>query len=830
MADDYQEFTAPTRDPKTGKPLSMPQRRAYKKAIEERENFAARAKRDLPRVSEFLRETVGGVKKSAKEMGKEAFKEAEGLRELGTTVGPVVKEAAEDVVLAGPRAKAAVYSDPEGAKEFGRAVVSGDRPAIRTLSEEVSKSAVEPFATAADATLGGLAAEEGKYGEAALYGGLLLLPATLQTLGGKLSKGWLKKAAEAGEEIPDEAAKKMDDLAKRVDEGKVTDDMQIRRELAGIEDAHKAEYMQSKPPGGGAVSGRSAGLLEAQARVPEIENKLGSIEDRLYELRTQRENLSGADVRKSLEEEDILRRQRMDLRRELRDIAPQRSSRSYGERESARRGRMARKGLTLEGEPLTGVKKDLMDMYGAGSRRGPESFRQHQLARTERMGLAGGDPKLASPKFGLKDQGHHNVVEDLGPLLPEDRDLLGRFADDYNLTEAESRQLRDEYVAYGYDDFPGRSARGFEEIPVEDAGALVRGGKPPGGGGSDPIPEFDYGFELDPEFVPEPEPKWHHSSYATNMVMANEYRDRVKRAHEIFKQAKHGESGLFAGLPVKDYDDTTQRMLKFLTEDTGPETADAIMYIDELYGTGKISREQAIKEYGVIAKQKQYDDWVDPDAHPNIERPETLYDRAKAGGGKPPGSGDAELDKLMSVTSPSGLRMDQFQREVMDLPDSQFKDVLLEDIDEVMSLPDDFFDQPGIGTREESLSGIMELYEMQKQQGFPAIKSPVADADISIPSFEDLQRKLRNRDFSQRASKSMVDIEKAKEIMRRRLINDPSFHGRVAEAKQGQQLARSRVRGSRTPGTPSASGKIPEGTSRAEPKGPRRERPKKKDE
>tara|TARA_R110002096_G_scaffold268737_1_gene462557 strand:- start:974 stop:1498 length:525 start_codon:yes stop_codon:yes gene_type:complete len=174
--------------------------------------------------------------------------------------------------------------------------------------------------------------------------------------------------------------------------------------------------------------------------------------------------------------------------------------------------------------------------------------------------------------------------------------------------------------------------------------------------------------------------------------------------------------------------------------------------------------------------------------------------------------------------------MDQFQREVMDLPDSQFKDVLLEDIDEVMSLPDDFFDQPGIGTREESLSGIMELYEMQKQQGFPAIKSPVADADISIPSFEDLQRKLRNRDFSQRASKSMVDIEKAKEIMRRRLINDPSFHGRVAEAKQGQQLARSRVRGSRTPGTPSASGKIPEGTSRAEPKGPRRERPKKKDE
>ena len=60
---------------------------------------------------------------------------------------------------------------------------------------------------------------------------------------------------------------------------------------------------------------------------------------------------------------------------------------------------------------------------------------------------------------------------------------------------------------------------------------------------ADPVPEFDYGFELDPEFVPEPEPKWHHSSYATNMVLAQEYRDRVKRAHDIFKRAKQEEHG-----------------------------------------------------------------------------------------------------------------------------------------------------------------------------------------------------------------------------------------------------------------------------------------------
>jgi len=62
-----------------------------------------------------------------------------------------------------------------------------------------------------------------------------------------MSKGWLKSAAEAGEEIPDEAAKKLEDLAKRVDEVKVTDDMQVRREIAMIEDDHMVEYAKSRP-------------------------------------------------------------------------------------------------------------------------------------------------------------------------------------------------------------------------------------------------------------------------------------------------------------------------------------------------------------------------------------------------------------------------------------------------------------------------------------------------------------------------------------------------------------------------------------------------------
>ena len=50
----------------------------------------------------------------------------------------------------------------------------------------------------------------------------------------------------------------------------------------------------------------------------------------------------------------------------------------------------------------------------------------------------------------------------------------------------------------------------------------------------------------------------------------------------------------------------------------------------------------------------------------------------------------------------------------------------------------------------------------------------------------------------------------------------------MAELEQGAQIERGRVRSTRTPGTPGASGKIPEGTSRAERKGGKRERPKPK--
>jgi hypothetical protein len=93
---------------------------------------------------------------------------------------------------------------------------------------------------------------------------------------------------------------------------------------------------------------------------------------------------------------------------------------------------------------------------------GAEAFKQDRMKRTREMFEAGfgrNEPELASPKFGLADQGADNIVEDLGPLLPEDINLLGDTQARFGLTDAELRELRDEFVAYGYDDFPGKVGR-----------------------------------------------------------------------------------------------------------------------------------------------------------------------------------------------------------------------------------------------------------------------------------------------------------------------------------------------------------------------------------
>ena len=207
------------------------QEMAYRAAIDEREDFASKLARQLPRIADDVRESIRGFGRSAKEAGQETFRETEVLPGMAKGVG----EFAVDAALTVPRAKAAMYTDPEGSAEFMKAVASGDREAVRKFATGASESMVEPLATGGDAILALDAAERGDTETAALYGGLVLAPFALQTLGKSMSKGWLKSATAAGEEIPDDAAKKLENLAKRVDEGRVTDDMQVRRELAQIE-------------------------------------------------------------------------------------------------------------------------------------------------------------------------------------------------------------------------------------------------------------------------------------------------------------------------------------------------------------------------------------------------------------------------------------------------------------------------------------------------------------------------------------------------------------------------------------------------------------------
>jgi hypothetical protein len=59
---------------------------------------------------------------------------------------------------------------------------------------------------------------------------------------------------------------------------------------------------------------------------------------------------------------------------------------------------------------------------------------------------------------------------------------------------------------------------------------------------------FDFGFVLAEGFVPEPEPEWHHSSSATNMVLAMEYHRRVKAAHDKYTSSRWNSYAKKAGI------------------------------------------------------------------------------------------------------------------------------------------------------------------------------------------------------------------------------------------------------------------------------------------
>ena len=193
--------------------MSTEQEMAYKAAIDEREDFGSKAARQLPRIADDVRESIRGVGRSAMDVGKAA--------------GDLMTDAALTV----PRAKVAMYADPEGSAEFARSVVAGDREARKQLATGASESMVEPAATMGDVALTKYAVEEGRLGEAAITGAAVLLP--------YVSAAALRAIMKGGSKAADDAAKQLSDLESGLKDGTISED-QAKEIGESIEQAFSA--------------------------------------------------------------------------------------------------------------------------------------------------------------------------------------------------------------------------------------------------------------------------------------------------------------------------------------------------------------------------------------------------------------------------------------------------------------------------------------------------------------------------------------------------------------------------------------------------------------
>jgi hypothetical protein len=501
-------------------------RKAWEAAIREREVLF---RRDPP-VDEFGNEIIGAPRNpTALQRKTQRYAEQvigptfEDLKQTATELpgkigrgAKAVGEAVIDAATVVPRTKAAIAADPEGAKQFASNVMSGDREAIRSMATEASGGIVEPLATMGDAVLGGMAAQEGKPLEAAGYAGLILVPGVAQTLGKSMSKGWLKSAAEAGEKIPGGAAKKLDDLAKRVDAGEITDDMQVRREIARVEDAYRLEYMQSVPPVGERKSAfepfpeyvpsptgitsdsTKRKIADDVSKVTEtserIKSKLPGGGGRSVDERLGAEGIpvrmpagsgipmtADALMRKAINDFDMFNYGDFDANKLYRVRQPNYPEGfAYVEASSPEAlEELLRKNGELFEEFLDGG--GIIDATQGGRRGGisdfiseasPEESAKYFDMKGGGEPLGGGGAKGLrefnlqdrpgldldrSPKFGVPDAGGDLVIRDLGPLTEQDRYVLRFQQKKYNLSDAELKEYRDELGSRGYDDIVGQA-------------------------------------------------------------------------------------------------------------------------------------------------------------------------------------------------------------------------------------------------------------------------------------------------------------------------------------------------------------------------------------
>ena len=799
--------------------MSLPQRRAWRKSIDERIDPEAKKQRkaEVGDEGSFWR----GVGESGKEAVKEMFKEAEVLPELGKTVGSALIDAATVV----PRTKAAIQSDPKGSLEFAKKVMSGDREAIRTAATEASEGIAEPFSTIGDAALSVDAAERGDYGTAALYGGLILAPAVLQTLGKSMSKGWLKSATEAGEEIPDEAARKMNDLAKRVDEGKVTDDMQVRREIAAIEDDHMVEYAKSRPIEDPLQKGGpEPGFLDPDARYDFDREPPGYMgmsrsnqpmsrfseghERFIDELRTDmaEDTNFGAvasrfydDLESIDKREDLLRSTGKDAGgRQLDDIE-----------------------ISNEYEKLSKERQSLANEYYVAKAEREAELR-HEGSYVPRGTPSGGrsvDDKMLSEistreAFGRTSGGRLFKLGD-GYIEAADLEDAARLATDddgfYHYVFARGIDEPVDIRSVIKEASPEESAKYFDLKRQDPRGIKFlersRGGTPGG--------ERKSAFEPFPEYEPSP-------TGITSDSTKRKIEDAVSKVKEtserLGRKAPGGGGGaarsainanIFAGQKLDSYSDYERSFFDHLLTDTAPETAEAMKYTEDLFSQGKLTKDQAIREYRIISRQVMFDDAVDPSVAANFDRPQTMYDRAKESGTLRVRS-DYKMGTWSDQYRKTGYT--QAHEDKYRLLDQKLDGVYSEA--ERLGIMDSGLDD-FVERRFPDMDEYLELETVRMREDIrrrSALGGSRSIDDLEGPSESEIQQMVETSRFG-----DPEELEMLKEDMRR-----------MAELEQGAQIESGRVRSTRTPGTPGASGKIPEGTSRAERKGGKRDRPKPK--
>jgi len=200
------------------------------------------------------------------------------------------------------------------------------------------------------------------------------------------------------------------------------------------------------------------------ADIAEIENKLGELDDRYLENYKERQTLSGAELRANIAEQDELRTQKMKLRAKLKKLAPNRKTQMrYGTSEAAQRAKMANRGLNPQGEPLTGVKKDLLDMLGADRRKAQRKafptmsnrdileniddlrntfdddyFALKKISEIESLYADGGPDNVKRIQF--EDEYRKMVADDFGKKIEMGLDNARRYLDQRQVAKTLSRR------------------------------------------------------------------------------------------------------------------------------------------------------------------------------------------------------------------------------------------------------------------------------------------------------------------------------------------------------------------------------------------------------